>query len=254
MKQALLAIDPQRDFTCPDGSLYVPGANDDMERLSHFVQENGDTLESIFVTMDSHRTMHIAHPQFWQDNDGHHPAPFTTITHADVVSGRWKAVIDNPLSTPYLEQLERRGKQHTIWPPHCIVGTLGYELHPTLLRALTLYAAHQGTLNIIHKGDCIFAEHFSALRAEVENPLFPETSLNIRLLDTLLTFDRLYIAGECADICVKETLRDILEYAPELTNRITVLTNCTSALSPTFSFTTDPVYSPLFLRAHSGRG
>ncbi len=239
---ALLIIDPQRDFTCADGSLFVPGADEDMERLARFVGEHSTELDAIFVTMDSHRTMHIAHPAFWQDAEGCHPEPFTVITHEDVVCGRWHATLDNPLSTPYLFALERRGKRHTIWPPHCIVGTVGYDIHPTLRDALSRYIGEGRQFHVVHKGDCMFAEHFSALKAEVEFELFPETGLNTPLLDALKEYDRLYLAGECADICVKETLSDITKFAPQVASRMVILTNCMSALSKDFSFETDTVY------------
>ncbi len=93
----------------------------------------------------------------------------------------------------------------------------------------------------------MFAEHFSALKAEVELELFPETGLNTHLLDALKPFDRIYLAGECADICVKETLRDITKFAPQVASHMVVLTDCMSALSPDFAFEMDPV----FQSAHS---
>ena len=34
MKLHLVAIDPQNDFCSPHGSLYVPGAEEDMKRLA----------------------------------------------------------------------------------------------------------------------------------------------------------------------------------------------------------------------------
>ncbi len=242
MPQALLIIDPQHDFTAQGGALYVPGAEKDMQRLDAFIAREEGALDAIFVTMDSHRVMHIAHPAFWTDDEGLHPAPFTVITLSDVRAGRWRSLLNNALAENYLRLLEERGKKHTIWPPHCIVGTEGYALSSSLQQTLIHYAANIGQVHIIHKGDCLFAEHFSALRAEVESDLFPETKLNTPLLDALSAYDRVFLAGECADICVRETLRDFCSYAPTVASHLAILKDCMSPLDSSFNFNTDEVY------------
>jgi hypothetical protein len=85
----LLIIDPQIDFCDPAGALYVPGAEHDMGRLAAMVRRLEGELADIHVTLDSHHPIHIAHPIFWKDAKGEHPAPFTTIAAADVADGRW---------------------------------------------------------------------------------------------------------------------------------------------------------------------
>ena len=87
----LLIIDPQYDFCDPAGSLYVKGADKDMERLSSLIMNNADRISQITVTMDTHKNYHIASPVFWQNTDGENPKPFTIITAKDVESGLWKA-------------------------------------------------------------------------------------------------------------------------------------------------------------------
>ena len=66
----LLVIDPQHDFCDPDGALFVPGADEDVERLTLFVDRVRDKLEMIHVTLDCHHFIDIAHPIFWLDKDG----------------------------------------------------------------------------------------------------------------------------------------------------------------------------------------
>ncbi|MCD8281917.1 MAG: isochorismatase family protein [Prevotella sp.] len=238
--QAILIIDPQCDFTTPDGALYVAGAEKDMERLSRFVSH--ERLNRIFVTMDSHRVMHIAHPAFWTNKAGENPAPFTVISSEDAGKGTWRAALNPDMCLDYLRRLEARGKKHTVWKPHCIMNTAGYDIHKELKQALTAYAAAGGEVSIIHKGDCIFAEHFSALKAEADSDLFPETKLNTDLIAALDGFDRIFLAGECADICVRETLRDLTEYAPQVVRKLVILSDCTSPLSAEFAFETDATY------------
>lgn len=74
------------------------------------------------------------------------------------------------------------------WPPHCVQGTPGAELHPDLLV--------RGT--IVHKGMNISREEYSAA-------------------DTLIPFlfghgiTQLYVGGLATDYCVKQHVLDILE-------------------------------------------
>ena len=91
MNVHLMIVDPQYDFMdYPESALRVPGANDDMRRLTAMIDRVGSRLEAIHVTMDTHRPIDIAHPGMWVDSDGHAPAPFTVITHDDVKAGRWR--------------------------------------------------------------------------------------------------------------------------------------------------------------------
>jgi len=57
----LLIIDPQVDFCDPNGSLFVPGSTEDMDRLSVMVKRLKDKISDIHVTLDSHHPVDIAH-------------------------------------------------------------------------------------------------------------------------------------------------------------------------------------------------
>ena len=64
---ALFIVDPQVDFhstgTCP-----VTGADEDAEIISEFILQNMRKIEEIYVTLDSHHRMHIAHSIFWEND------------------------------------------------------------------------------------------------------------------------------------------------------------------------------------------
>ncbi len=244
MSTALLIIDPQRDFTTPTGALFVPGADSDMLRLKTFITTHKDTIDDIYLTYDHHQEMHIAHPGFWVDSHGNHPEPFTIITYADAVSGRWTAVTRQEESVAYLRQLESHGKHHTIWPLHCIVDTDGHGINSALVEAINdFYLSDSGGVLYFHKGDCPYAEHFSALKAEVTYDEFPETQLNIALLTSLRQYDSILLAGECADVCVRETVRDLCTFAPDLVSKMTILVDCMSPINSAFAITNDAVYA-----------
>jgi nicotinamidase-related amidase len=58
----MLIIDPQMDFHPPNGTLGVPGAQEDSERTAAFIREHIDEIDDIFVTLDSH---HVRHTYFY---------------------------------------------------------------------------------------------------------------------------------------------------------------------------------------------
>ena len=85
----LLLIDVQKDFHV-GGSLAIPGAEDDVERIVQFITTNTNQLHRILCTLDSHSKLHIAHPSFWiHSTTKEHPKPFTIISSQDVQSGIW---------------------------------------------------------------------------------------------------------------------------------------------------------------------
>ena len=99
----LLIIDPQNDFCdlpevylprrtgehTPGPALPVPGAHGDMLRVADLIGRGGAGLGSISITLDSHHRLDIAHPMFWMDSDGKAVSPFTEITAANVVDGKY---------------------------------------------------------------------------------------------------------------------------------------------------------------------
>ncbi|MFK5969795.1 MAG: hypothetical protein QM487_06705 [Candidatus Marithrix sp.] len=129
MKVSLLIIDPQNDFCNPNGALFVPGANEDMQRFSTWIQES--QLDEIYVTLDSHHLFDVAHPIFWQNSKGKNPAQFTIITANMVKNGEWvptiPALTDRMIN--YVETLENNDRYPLcIWPPHCLIGSWGYGI------------------------------------------------------------------------------------------------------------------------------
>lgn len=50
---ALLIVDPQVDFH-EGGSLGIPGATADSERIAKFITDNSDSIDELVVTLDSH--------------------------------------------------------------------------------------------------------------------------------------------------------------------------------------------------------
>jgi nicotinamidase/pyrazinamidase len=146
---ALLIVDFQNDFT-PGGALAVPEG----DLVGRPIEELLDSFDLVVATRD------------W------HPPEHGSFVGVEVDPPLWKGM-DPP----------------SIWPVHCVQGTEGAELHPSLDRARVDI--------VIDKGQDPLSQGYSG---------FQET----RLADILRErgVDRLFVAGLATDYCVKNTVLD----------------------------------------------
>lgn len=232
----LFVIDPQNDFCDPNGSLYVPGASEDMARLCAWAGARLDDFATLIVSMDQHHTWDISHPSFWRDAEGGQPAPFTQIQLEDLDRGLWRPDLSVLMSkiAGYLKSLKALGRyQHTIWPEHCLVGSWGADLYsPIFEMCRDFEVRRQRPVTYFMKGLNANTEHFSVVKAEVPNPEDPHTMVNQALLQSLAdpALDEVYIAGEALSHCVAATIDDLLIEAPELAPKLVLIENATSAV------------------------
>ncbi|MBD2754797.1 cysteine hydrolase family protein [Spirosoma validum] len=244
MKNAFLIIDAQFDFCHPEGSLFVPGAEQDVERIAALIRTHADQIDHIVVTLDTHHVLDIAHPLFWHDESGNHPKPFTKITATNVDTGRWIPRFLAEKARKYVHDLEADGQfTHFIWPEHCLIGSRGAALHDTLLRALKDWSRIRDLDYVaVQKGLYPLSEHFGIFRAQVPDPDVPETQLNTSLLTDLERFDTIYLMGEAKSHCVANSLKQILDFAPSLVPRIVVVTDCMSDVTG-LGYLAGPIYA-----------
>jgi len=240
----LLIIDPQNDFCDPAGSLCVPGAKADMDRLAVLVHRLRDRLTDVHVTLDSHRRVDISHPLWFRDSDGHHPAPFTSITADDLRQGRWTTTHPGAWerTLAYLEALATNGRYpHTLWPEHCLIGSEGHAVVPELMESLASWEDRFALVDFVTKGSNPWTEHFSAVAAEVPDPEDPSTQVNTRLVTTLQEADVVLLAGEASSHCLANTVRDIAaQFAdPSWVRKLTLLTDATSPVPGFEAFADD---------------
>lgn len=229
----LLLIDMQVDFCHPNGSLYVPGALGDVQRVVEFIYRNAAQITQITCSLDSHLPSQIFSPNWWADADGNHPAPFTIVTAQDVQSGRWRPLVEPDWSKEYVARLEQQAKKLlTIWPYHVLIGSPGHMLDPELWSAVVWHAlARQTQPRWLAKGSEPRTEHYSIIQPEVPAPGMPGGGKNQALLDELAEADLILVAGEAMSHCVLETVEDIVEAfsgRPELLRRVHLLRDCTS--------------------------
>ncbi|KOY86906.1 nicotinamidase [bacterium 336/3] len=242
-KNALLIIDAQYDFCNPKGALYVQGADKDMERLSQFIQNNIFQLHQIFLSIDNHTINDIAHPSFWEDNHKKHPTPFTQIISQDVRTGKWKARFEPEKSLEYLEKLEKDGKFiHFIWNPHCLIGSLGASIDERIMQATLAWSKVSGKDYIaFYKGMYPYSEHFGIFAAQIPDETVVETQLNKNLINSLLQYEKVYVAGEAKSHCVATSIQQAIDFAPELVQKMVIIEDCMSDVAG-LGYLGEPVY------------
>ncbi len=233
----LVVIDAQHDFCNKAGSLYVPGADKDTERLSKMVKDNYMDISDVQMTIDSHHKVHIGHPVFWVNSQGQHPSPFTVITSEDIRKGKWMTTdpAQRSYGLSYTEALETNGRYVLcIWPEHCLIGSIGQTIMPELYEAVSLWEGRYAIAGKHPKGSNPLTEHYSAVRADVEDPKDPTTMLNmdfINIIRDASDSSEILIAGQALSHCVANTFRDIAKYlSPEQVAKCTLLEDACSSV------------------------
>mmetsp|Transcript_75512 Transcript_75512/g.179366 ORF Transcript_75512/g.179366 Transcript_75512/m.179366 type:complete len:666 (+) Transcript_75512:40-2037(+) len=221
---ALFIIDPQNDFHPKSefheaGSLAVPGACEDSNRIVDLIQRCGSCIERIVVTLDTHHIMHIHHKHFWIGIDDKAPDPFTVITLQDLREKKWRSRFpeQQAWAEEYVQKLEE-GKRFPmiIWPDHCLLGTEGHAVYPPLFEALNAWASSRcRAISWYFKGANNNVEMYSALKAEVPSEHDPSTLLGEDLVKLLARHEKVICCGEALSHCVNTSVRDLEGAWPE---------------------------------------
>jgi nicotinamidase-related amidase len=235
MNLQFLITDPQNDFANPTGNLFVPGADKDSERLTAMLKRHTSQIDEIHITLDTHHYVDIAHPIFWINNQGNHPAPFTAITEDDVLQGKWKTKQpDHQVrATEYVQTLKANGRYNLIiWPPHCLIGQAGHNVVAPIASALTEWEKTFAIANYVVKGSNMWTEHYSAVRADVPDSTDPSTLLNTDLIARLEKADVIACSGQALSHCVANTIRDIADnFAEENISKLVLVEDTSSSVS-----------------------
>ena len=155
----LLVVDVQNDF-CPGGALAV----NEGDLVVPSVNRLGRMLPHVILTQDWHTEGHFS---FASSHEG--KSPFETVT------------------AEYGEQ--------TLWPAHCVQGSIGAEFH----KGLDLPMAEL----IVRKG---FHRDIDSYSAFYENDRRTPTGLHGYMKERKLK--RIFIAGLATDFCVKYSALD----------------------------------------------
>jgi nicotinamidase-related amidase len=248
----LLAIDVQNTFCIPEFELFVAGrsgagAVGDNRRLCEFVYRNLGSITRIAHSLDTHNAMQIFHAIWLIDEQGNHPPPYELVSVDEVEAGRWRVntAVTDALGIDadyaqrhlvhYTRALAEGGKYElTIWPYHAMLGGIGHALVAAVEEAAFFHAVARHSPTDFHvKGDNPLTEHYSMLGPEVtegpdgEKIAGPDT----RLVEELLGFDAVVVAGQAKSHCLAWTIDDLLAddaVRERLAERTYLLEDCTS--------------------------
>lgn len=252
----LLLVDCQNTFCIPGHELFVggrtgTGAVEDNVRLCEFLYRNLGVITEICATLDTHTAIQIFHPVFWLNEHGEHPVGGQTVIElADVEKGKWRPnpVVAEALADGDLEWLERYAVHYVrrlaegryplmIWPYHAMLGSVGHALVSAVEEAVFFHSMVRRTAPRFEvKGDNPLTENYSVLSPEVT--LGPEDERiggpNTGLMEHLLGFDAVVVAGQAASHCVAWTVKDLLTVIQardtDRTGRIYLLRDCMSSV------------------------
>jgi nicotinamidase-related amidase len=252
LRVCLLAVDVQNTFCIPGFELFVggrsgTGAVDDNRRLCEFVYRNLGTITQILPSLDTHHAMQVFHAIWVVDEQGNHPEPYTLISAEDVETGRWRVnqAVAEALGigadyaarhlAHYTRRLSEGGKYDlTVWPYHALLGGIGHALVSAVEEAVFFHGvARYSAPDFQVKGEKPLTEHYSMLGPEVtEGPDGDRLGeLNTALIEKLLTFDAVVVAGQAKSHCLAWTIDDLLEnddVRERLAERTYLLEDCTS--------------------------
>ncbi|MER8535562.1 bifunctional nicotinamidase/pyrazinamidase [Mesorhizobium sp. M1005] len=169
--EALVVIDLQNDF-CPGGALEVAGGDEIVPLVNDLIRRTGHVL----LTQDWHPA---GHSSFASSHPGKHP--FETI------------------DVPYGHQ--------TLWPDHCIQGSLGSDFHSGL--------AWSKAELVIRKG---FRPAIDSYSAFFENDRTTPTGLAGYLRDR--NIEMLTLVGLATDFCVAFSALDAVKLGFETSVRL----------------------------------
>lgn len=250
VRVCLMIVDAQNTFCIPFFELFVGGpsgfgAIEDNVRLCEFIYRHLGRITQVVATLDTHHTIQIFHPVFLVDERGAHPPPMTAISLQDVEAGRWKvnpkvvATVGRDLDwlerhlAHYCRRLADTGKYTLmIWPYHAMLGGVGHALVSAVDEALFFHSIARRTETMFEtKGDNLLTEHYSVLGPEVLDSADGSAigQKNTALVERLLGFDAVIIAGQAKSHCVAWTVEDLLAgIAPSLAKKVYLLEDCTS--------------------------
>ena len=160
MKKALIVVDIQNDF-CKGGSLEVAGAESVIPFVNKLIKEG--KYDEVIFTQDFHPAEHKSF------------------------------AVNNGKSVG--EIIELNSISQTMWPVHCVQGTLGIEFHPDLEKNKATY--------IIKKGMNPEIDSYSAF---FDNQKLIDTGLSNYLKSK--DIETVEIVGLALDYCVKYTCID----------------------------------------------
>ncbi len=112
-------------------------------------------------------------------------------------------------------------EQGGVFPPHCVQGTEGMNVHPALQKVLTAITPNIPDIHYMQKGDLADKEEFSIFQNE-------RSGEKLQYIINEMAFEGIDVCGIATDYCVYETVKDLMGFYPA--KQIRIVTNCLAAV------------------------
>ncbi|WP_188666601.1 hypothetical protein [Terasakiella brassicae] len=243
----LLLIDCQKDLCfSPYFDSPEQPRGDNAVRIAKFIYKNLPCISYITSLMRSHFPYQIFSPLWWVNANGEHVGDMTTISSADLRSGKYRPAPEvsqfasgryswaSRQVEHYITSLEGKGYQLCVKPFHCLMGSDGWNMVGIIQEAFWFHCVTRSTqpnLQIYENNpwiECHSAFGSDCLtRWDGKGCLDQkDTALMLRLLQN----DCLFIAGYSAfhpiTATIDDLLRQIMITDPALAKKVYLLTDC----------------------------
>lgn len=111
-------------------------------------------------------------------------------------------------------------EQGGVFPPHCVEGTEGMNVYPSLMKAIE--DSGYSNYHLMTKGDLADKEEFSIFQNEHSGEKLRKT------IEEDVQFEGIDVCGIATDYCVYETVKDLMAFYPA--KQIRIVTNCIAAV------------------------
>ena len=212
-------------------------------KLIYYLIEN---INSIQVFLDTHQRYDIGHFDFWSIKGVTPILKITEITKQDFENNLFTPIQDVEVEVmDYFNKLETINI-NSIWvyPPHCIYGTIGHNIHPNISAAIACWEI-ENTKNTkyILKGTEPISEHYSGLKAVYPEINKPSTLMNLEAVNKYLNNKVTVFVGQASTHCVPQHIQDAIDYIQESKkdfdfSRFIILTDCMNPI-PGFEYRYD---------------
>lgn len=112
-------------------------------------------------------------------------------------------------------------EQGGVFPSHCVQGTEGMNVHPTLQDVLNSISTNISNIHYMQKGNLPEKEEFSIFQNE-------KSGEKLSTIIKEIGFEGIDICGIATDYCVYETTKDLIAFYPA--KQVRIVTNCLAAV------------------------
>jgi nicotinamidase/pyrazinamidase len=240
-RSALLPVDFLIDFVYKNGKLSVQGGIEAIRNFINLIYERAEDWEVIIILRDWHEPFDITDAAWWINEKTYlHPAALSEIFLADLKGkngeGCWMPLFEPAWSKLYLTELAKTNQPPLkIWWSHCVKETMGANMPPELVEAITWLRAARGTKVItLLKGTNPLTDHFGFLPC-VPVPGDPLNAYYESILDYVMDLRGqdidVYGAGLAENICLHRTFSQTITAGKERKQPLDnffLLSDCTS--------------------------